>query len=168
MQPFADIPIAKKLISIMLATTVSALLLALLMQAFTEGMAYRKDIIRNLSTMADVIGTNSAAAITFEDRALANQVLHSLEAEPSITNGHIFDINGGLIAVYATRNEVSTVSHEFDNAQHKILDNWVNEPPSIRAFMNLSFVDIVQPIYFDREKSAIFNCADLCNLLSIP
>jgi len=152
MRPFADIPIAKKLVSIMLATTVAALLLASLMQAFTEAMAYRQDIIRNLTTMADVIGTNSAAAITFKDRALANQVLYSLKAEPSITNGHIFDINGDLMSVYATRNEIETVSHEFGETRQSLLDEWINLPPSIRSFIGSGYVDIVQPIYFDREK----------------
>jgi two-component system sensor histidine kinase/response regulator len=152
MRPFADIPIAKKLVSIMLATTVSALLLASLMQAFTAAMAYRQDIIRNLTTMADVIGTNSAAAITFDDHGLAKQVLNSLKADPSITNGHIFDINGNLMSVYATRNDVATVPHEFGNEQQSQLDEWKNLPPSIRSFMELGFVDIVQPIFFDREK----------------
>ncbi|MDH3509871.1 MAG: response regulator [Gammaproteobacteria bacterium] len=152
MRAFADIPIAKKLVSIMLATTVAALLLASLMQAFSEGMAYRQDIVRQLVTMADVIGTNSAAAITFEDRVLANQVLNSLNAEPNITNGHIFDINGDLVSVYAKRTDVTTESHEFDKARRTFLDEWVNQAPSIRSFIESGFVDIVQPVYFDREK----------------
>ena len=93
MRTFADIPIARKLITIMLATTVTALLLASLMQAVTEGLAYRADISENLITIADVIGANSTASITFEDRKLADQVMRSLKAEPSIIIGQIFDAN---------------------------------------------------------------------------
>lgn len=154
MKRFADIPVAKKLISIMLATTLSALLVASLTQAVTEGMAYRKEIIRDLETMANVIGTNSAAAITFEDRTLAKQVLGSLKAEPSITNGHIFDINGDLISVYAKRvsTPTPTTSHDFDGPRNDMLNAWTNQPPSIRSLIDFRFVDIVQPIYFDREK----------------
>jgi len=152
MRKFADIPIARKLVSIMLATTVAALLLASIMQAITEGMAYRENIVHNLSTMADIIGKNSTAAITFEDPQLAEQVLQSLKAEPSILTGHIFDIHGKLLANYSTGD---TVQSGFGNAQddrREVLDEWIAERKPVRSFIGLSSVDIFQPIWFDREK----------------
>jgi len=136
----------------MLATTVAALLLASLMQAFTEGMNLRQDIVRHLTTMADIIGTNSAAAITFDDRALAKQVLGSLRAEPSITNGHIFNMNGELMTVYTRNNNGMAISKEVDDARQTLLNDWISQEQPVQSFIGLSFVDIVQPIYFDREK----------------
>jgi len=149
MRSFADIPIAKKLISIMLATTITALLLASLMQATTEGMAYRQDIVENLSTMADIIGTNSVAAITFEDRALAKRVLQSLEAEPSIIVAQIFDTNGQSLAFYSSA-PVSLTEGELEE-RRALLREWVSGGEPVRSFKGLQSIDILQPIHFDRE-----------------
>jgi signal transduction histidine kinase/CheY-like chemotaxis protein/HPt (histidine-containing phosphotransfer) domain-containing protein len=102
--------------------------------------------------MADIIGTNSTAAIIFDDRALAKQVLGSLRAEPSITNGHIFNINGELVTVYTKNNNGMAISKEVDDARQALLNDWINREQPVRSFIGLSFVDIVQPIYFDREK----------------
>ena len=136
----------------MLATTVAALLFASLVQAVTEGITYRQDTVRNLVTMADIIGTNSAAAITFGDRTLASQVLSSVRAEPSIVNGHIFDIDGNLMSVYATAKSGITDSGELDEAQEELLGDWLKNREPVRSFTGLRFVDIVQPIYLDREN----------------
>ena len=97
---FSDLPIAKKLIAVMLATSMTALALSSLMQAITEGVAYRDDRIEYLRTIADVIGSNSAAAITFDDGDLANQVISSLKADPSIITGSVTDLNGRKLAAY--------------------------------------------------------------------
>lgn len=100
MKWFSDLPIAKKLIAVMLATSMTALALSSLMQAITEGVAYREDRVEYLRTIADVIGSNSAAAITFDDGALANQVINSLKADPSIINASVTDLNGRKLAAY--------------------------------------------------------------------
>ncbi len=150
MKSFADIPIAKKLVSIMLATTVTALILASVMQAATEGIAYRQDIVENLATVADVIGTNSTAAITFDDRQLAYDVLRSLRAEPSVVVGQIFDIRGNRLALYsagAHRTNARAAAEE-----QLQVDRWLADGVPVRAFDGLKSVDIWQPIRFDREK----------------
>ncbi len=152
MKRFADIPIAKKLVSIMLMTTVAALLLASVMQAVTEGMGYRENIGHNLATMAGVIGTNSAAAITFEDRQLAKQVLASLKAEPSIISGHIFDINGNLMAAYRSESIAPKRANHPTISGHEQLQGWLSETEPVRSFIGLTSVDIFQPIQFDRER----------------
>jgi len=151
MKSFADIPIAKKLISIMLVTTVTALLLASLMQAATEGMASRNSIARNLTTMADVIGTNSVGAIVFEDRKLAHQVLQSLHAESSIVNGHIYDIDGELVAKYSAGNDQTNTSPEEADGTNNDLSKWLNNGIPLQHFNGLQSLDIVQPIRFDHE-----------------
>ena len=149
MKSFADIPIAKKLVSIMLATTVIALLLASMMQAATEGIAYRQDIVENLATIADVIGTNSVGAITFEDRELAQEVLLSLKAEPSIVTGRIFDANRVQLASY--RSSSPPGGPEEAEARRRQIKAWLDAGLPVRSFVGLQSVDIVQPIRFDRE-----------------
>jgi len=152
MKKFADIPIAKKLVSIMVAATVAALLLASIMQATTEGMAYRENIVQHLSTIADVIGTNSTAAITFGDHQLADQVLKSLKAEPSITTGLIFDVNGNPMAMYSLEDIQPTDAKNLRASGRKKFDVWSSLNKPIRSFDGLNSVVIFQPIWFDREK----------------
>ena len=152
MKSFADIPIAKKLISITLATTLAALLLASLMQAVTEGLASREEISRNLTTIADVIGTNSVAALIFEDRNLADQVLQSLEAEPSIVHGHIFFADGEMMATYTVDHPLADISSEEHEQGKKQLHRWIADGSTVRMFDGLKSVNIVRPIRFDNEK----------------
>jgi len=152
MKQFADLPIAKKLISITLATTVTALLLASLMQAATEGLAYRDHISHNLTTMAEVIGTNSVAALIFEDEKLASQVLQSLEAEPTIIEGHIYHADGELMAGYYPGDSPSTMSRERSDDKMERIGRWIAEGKPVRVFNGLKSLDIVQPIHFDEEK----------------
>jgi two-component system sensor histidine kinase/response regulator len=152
MKKFADIPIAKKLISITLATTVTALLLASLMQAATEGLASRDNISHNLATMGQVIGTNSVGALIFEDKKLASQVLLSLEADPTIIDGHIYYADGELMAGYYPGDSQSDVSEEGHAAKQERIERWIADGKSVRVFNGLKSLDIVQPIYFDEEK----------------
>jgi two-component system sensor histidine kinase/response regulator len=152
MKKFADIPIAKKLISITLATTVTALLLASLMQAATEGLASRDNISHNLATMGQVIGTNSVGALIFEDKKLASQVLLSLEADPTIIDGHIYYADGELMAGYYPGDSHSDVSEEGHAAKQERIERWIADGKSVRVFNGLKSLDIVQPIYFDEEK----------------
>jgi two-component system sensor histidine kinase/response regulator len=149
MKKFADIPIAKKLISITLATTVTALLLASLMQAATEGLASRDNISHNLATMGQVIGTNSVAALIFEDKKLASQVLRSLEADPTIIDGHIYYADGELMAGYYPGDSHSDVSEEGHAAKQERIERWIADGKSVRVFDGLKSLDIVQPIHFD-------------------
>ncbi|MDP6415322.1 MAG: CHASE sensor domain-containing protein [Gammaproteobacteria bacterium] len=151
MRKFADIPIAKKLVSIMIATTVTALLLASIMQGITESMAYRESIVQNLATIAAVIGTNSTAAITFEDQQLANQALKSLKAEPSILSGHIFDTTGKLMATYAANESDWEISEQMSKSRRSLLANWLAKNEPVHLFSGLETIDIFQPIQFDRE-----------------
>lgn len=151
MKRFSDIPIAKKLIRIMLATTVTALLLASLMQAATQGMAYRAEISENLITIADVIGANSAAAIMFEDSNLANQVLRSLEAEPSIVVGQIFDPNHRTVARYFSEKALRLLPDINIEEKKALFSEWLARGDTVRVFNGLSSVDIVRPIRFDQE-----------------
>jgi len=149
MRAFRDIPIASKLISIMLLTTIAALLLASLMQAATEGIAYRRDIVENLATIGDVIGTNSVAAITFDDRQTAHQVLQSLKAEPSVIVSQIFDADGDRLATYESASNARDTSM-LDTTNDQVSE-WIKAGEPVRSFIGLQSVDILEPIQFDDE-----------------
>ncbi len=76
-----------------------------------------------MSTLADVVGKNSTAALNFRDHAAALEVLEALRAEPSLITACLYDSSGILFAQYTRdsspqtcqkgRNEVLASSGEF-------------------------------------------------------
>lgn len=54
-----------------------------------------------LSTLADMIGQNSTAALNFGDKEAAKEVLQALRKEPSIVSGCLYDLSGSLYSEYA-------------------------------------------------------------------
>lgn len=53
-----------------------------------------------LSTLADVVGQNSSAALDFNDRDAAAGVLQALEKEPHVVSGCLYNLTGSLFAEY--------------------------------------------------------------------
>ncbi len=149
MKSFSEFSITNKLISIMLFTSISVVLLASLIQAGIEGMAYRQYIAQKLETVADVIGTTSIGAITFDDQDLASQVLSSLVAEPSINSGRIFDVEGNTLGVYAAK--IPGFKGVSDDSDSIGLMPWPDQGESLVKFDGLDSLDVIRPILFDGE-----------------
>ncbi len=63
-------------------------------------MAYRNRTASELLGVAAVIGTNSQAAVLFEDREHARETLHALEAHPEIETACIFTEDGRALAMF--------------------------------------------------------------------
>jgi signal transduction histidine kinase/CheY-like chemotaxis protein len=61
----------------------------------------RNVLIREQSTLADIVGHNSAAAILFQDSEAARETLSALRAKEHIVRAHLYDSNGALVATYA-------------------------------------------------------------------
>jgi len=92
----------------MLASMV-ALLFACASFIIFDSISLQDDMVRNLSTMADVVGTDSAAALVFEDPAATEKALGSLQAVPSIISAGLFDKSGARFATYRRNAESGTI-----------------------------------------------------------
>ena len=90
----------KQTLIIMLTSTV-ALLLACSGFVAYEAVTFRAQMTRHLTTVAEMVGNNSTAALKFEDAAGAKEVLSSLRAESNITAAWLCDRNGSVVAVYS-------------------------------------------------------------------
>lgn len=97
---FADASIRRKLTALMAGTTTLALLLAAVAFGTYEATTFRRTLEQKLTTVADIVGRNTTAALTFGDKAVASDVLVALSAEPSIEAGAVFDRDGVLFASY--------------------------------------------------------------------
>ena len=148
---FANLPVTQKVILIMLLTAVSAVLFASLIFGASEAYNYRKSTVGHVGTLGDVIGTNSTAALTFEDELLAKQVLASLSADETVISAHMFNVNGDYFASYVnSRISGQNGAETLEYASTLMETARTTESPA-QAFHGLRYLDAVRPIYFDNE-----------------
>ncbi len=81
-------------------TSSVALLLACMAFAIYDAITFRFALTRNLSTLAQIIGSNSTAALTFNDANAAREILSGLSAERHIRSACIYGKNGEVFAKY--------------------------------------------------------------------
>jgi len=92
--------IKRKQSLIVMLTSGVALLLACVAFSTYEVMTFRVTMVDNLSTLAQIIGNNSSAALDFSDPKAAKETLSALHAEPNIVAGCIYTAKGEVFAVY--------------------------------------------------------------------
>ncbi len=98
--PLRNTPIQRKLMVIILMTTVATLLMMRLTFFTYEFFAFRKATLRQLSAVGHVIAANSTAALAFENREDAREILAALEADPHVIAAALYDNQGDLFATY--------------------------------------------------------------------
>src|SRR3954469_1463677 len=93
-----DLPIKRKLILVILLTSTFALWLmgtALITYGF---VTFRRALAVNMSVLAQIIGSNSTAALAFDDAANGHEILAALLAEHQVTGAALYDQKGNLFA----------------------------------------------------------------------
>lgn len=64
-------------------------------------VTFRKAIVRNLSIRAEIVGSNSASALMFNDRESAQRTLAVLKADPRVTSAAISTLAGETFASFS-------------------------------------------------------------------
>jgi signal transduction histidine kinase/DNA-binding response OmpR family regulator/HPt (histidine-containing phosphotransfer) domain-containing protein len=95
------LPLRRKLMVIIVAVSGSALLLACIAIIAYDLRALRDNQIEQMTTLADVIGQNASAALAFNDRAAANEILAGSRYVPSVVVSCLYLPDGSLFASYA-------------------------------------------------------------------
>jgi len=88
--PLRDSSIKQKLTLIIMAASTVALLLAAAGFVSYELFTFRQKMIRDLSTLADIIGSQSTAALSFDNKEDAEDDLDSLQANQRIVAACIY------------------------------------------------------------------------------
>ena len=148
---FMDLSITRKLVAIINIATIIAVLFASILFGASEAFNYRRNTVEQIATLADVIGTNSTAAITFEDPELADQVLASLRANDAIIHAHIYDSAGELFSTYHRVSHADLRNHETKPGIDELVAAVVASGIPVEKFDGLSHLDAVRPIFFDTE-----------------
>ncbi len=119
-----NVPIKRKLMLVILLTSGFAILLMGSALITYELGTFRRTLTNNIQVLAQIIGSNSTAALAFDDRESANETLRALAAESQITAAAIYDRNGRLFASFPesiTPTELPPApgqdGHRFDRSQ---------------------------------------------------
>ena len=114
---FTDLSIRKKLPLIVVATCLSALLLAGIAFLANQRRDTRAALVEHVSTLAKVIASRSTAALVFDDKKTAAENLAVLSLLPQIDEAGIFLEDGPLFATYLKRghhaNWPQQISHTY-------------------------------------------------------
>ena len=85
---FRNISLNRKLLCIIMVTCSGALILAGAVIMVYDLLQYRQEMSQELSVQADIIGANSAIALTEHDTASAQRTLYALRFQPSINRSN--------------------------------------------------------------------------------
>jgi signal transduction histidine kinase len=92
--------ITQKLTTLILLISGTVVLLTCGTLLTYEVVTFRRGMVRTLTTVARIVATNSTAALAFDNRGDAANVLSALAAEPHIVGAALYDRDGRLFATY--------------------------------------------------------------------
>jgi two-component system, NtrC family, sensor kinase len=97
---FQNMSLRRKQTLIIMLTSSIVLLLACAAFSIYEVITFRKGMVQHLSTLAEIVGANTSAALDFNDSNSAEETLSALQAEPGIIGACIYGKGGEIFANY--------------------------------------------------------------------
>ncbi len=108
MHPYRNLPLRHKLTILSLVTTTVAMLLACVGFVAYELLTFKQELVGDAATAAEMIGYNSASALSFNDAKSAEQTLQGLSAQSDIIAACIYDKEGRVFATYPSTEPVAS------------------------------------------------------------
>lgn len=109
MRKLRDYSIRAKLTLMIMLTSISALLIASTVFVINDRSTFKEAMVDNLTVLATVLANNSAAAVSFEDKEAANEILGALSTDLDIASARILLPDGNTFAQYERGGEKSSV-----------------------------------------------------------
>jgi signal transduction histidine kinase/ActR/RegA family two-component response regulator len=97
---FNDLSVQTKLALLLLFASFVALGLASVGFGLYERANFRAEMTQQLSALADILGSNAAASIAFDDRKSATEMLSALRGTRNILAANLYDTQGRVFAEY--------------------------------------------------------------------
>ncbi|GBC62354.1 hypothetical protein DENIS_3326 [Desulfonema ishimotonii] len=143
---FKDKSIKYKLTAIITMTSTIALLFASSAFLIAEFALSRRSMEKELSILAEVIGTNCSAALLFDDRDSAVETLSAVKAVPHIISATVYKKDGRPFAGY---NAVRT-GHTIARVDLRSVEPGYRGPENGYRFYN-GYLDVCREIVLDSE-----------------
>jgi len=147
MQSLQDISIKNKMMVLTMLAVLTAMSLACTAFVINHVRLIKTDTAKQLSVLANIVGANTSAALTFDDNETAAQLLSSLKLQPMITAAVLYSSDGHAFATYPSDMAPDTI-------------------PPMRLFLGAQIrhghLDVVESIIENNERiGTIFLQGDL-------
>lgn len=142
----SNLAIRHKLLALLVGLSTLALMIAFVLAAVDKMVTYRQGLVAKISTLADVIGMNSTAAIVFDDAQTATEILSALRMEGNVDCAIIVKASTGLFANYAAKGQSSEQLTELYSGATAIYDT------EERYLYETNYLDLVRPIMMDDKN----------------
>ena len=144
---FWSLGIGPKIRLIVLLVSAVLLLIASTVNVLLEIQTYRNFTVEHLLATARMVGSNSTAALSFDDRDTARRLLTGLNTVPTIRSATLLQADGTLFARYQQRFEDKTVGQREDNTW--LTDN-ISTGGTLYRF-DQDDLDILVPVLLEGE-----------------
>ena len=114
--------IQKRVRAVILLASVIVLFVTAAAFVTYEAVSFRTRLVQNISTIAGVIADNSAAPLAFDNKAVAEEILAALRAEPDIEAAVLFDSEGNIFATYPKALPASLLPRAMNSKGHQFRD----------------------------------------------
>lgn len=128
--------IKQKLIKISLFTAGFALILSAVFLSINNVIEVKESLMNELFIQTEIIGSNSTAALMFNDAKAATEILSALRANSSIDLALIYTKDGALFAKYSRDSKKPAVPHRLQKEGH---------------LFGLNYLEVSHDIVFDKE-----------------
>ena len=124
MMSYKDFTIDAKLTLLVSLAGGMALLLSCIAFVTNDVYTIRSSMVRQMTALASVLGSNSTAALSFQDAKAASEVLGSLRQQPAVEFACIYDAAGKAFASYPASTQFQApampteLGHEFTDSGH--------------------------------------------------
>ena len=142
-----------KVAAIAVMTTTIVLLLASGLFVMLEISNYRRALVQELTAIAQISGSNSTAAIIFDDRAAAQETLSALSVRPNIEAAAIYTPDGRLFARQTAPAAASSAMH----VPAEFAELSLNSQAPYQLVWTRNSVDLYGPIGFDGEVVGVIH-----------
>lgn len=155
LRPNTHQSLARRITVLTLMVSAAAVVVACFAFLAYEVNSFRVTIIDDLSIQAQIIGSNAASALIFNDRASAEKTLSALQASPHITYAGIYTPSGDFFAGY-WRDEQSKLHNPAVTLNYNVASH------SFRSWR----ANVVHPIVFEGKNiGTVYIRSDLQGLI---
>jgi diguanylate cyclase (GGDEF)-like protein len=158
---FSNLSIKGKLRVTQLFSLGSAMLLVSLALASLEFFSFRESLLHNTQVMAHILGENSSAALVFEDKKAAEELLQSLRFNPEITIAAFYLANGETFAIYRKAPSIPVAGDWLFpmgiQAQPLITADTLPKSPPMAASHKLGwqYLEVTEPIPLPNQSTGL-------------
>jgi PAS domain S-box-containing protein len=143
----------RNLIRISMVTSVMALLLSSAAFIITDYVSFRRNMETALISLASVVGSNSQAALLFDDQQAASETLDALAAVPNVVTGRILNLELNTFAEFSRSGKHTTPSFNAEAL------------PTKGFSLHDGLAVVVHPIHLQKEPLGwVYLTADLQGL----